>query len=361
MSPIPHTWPIVGLVALSLTVPALSRAETGTEGGVLPIIEAAAAQNDQPAATPAADHSTATAADGQSRSPAEPIATLRHKLNQVSVRLANHANQTNQRLAEHTQRIQKLQQQINRVQKRLKPPQNPSDRPTQAKSGNNGQPNTTHPTNESQSWPTETADTGADDTSAESADTTDQAKASATPHAAARDSCSSDQADRLAFDVFYQASTDTELADARAAVKADAIDDWFVLPELERLYVGRYGTCQLARRRQAHIHERTGLSLRIDAVKPAPDTGENADTAATQRHNAKTTTAGAPFHIVGVEQRSLQTYLGLATATPTQPGDITWLQPGQVYYGWHLEAVHRYAGTASFAVDGQTVTVALPE
>src|SRR5699024_5863983 len=105
--------------ALSLTVPALSRAETGNEGGVLPVIESAAAQNDQPAATPAADHSTATATDGQSRSPAEPIATLRNKLHQVSIRLDNQANQANQRLAEHTQRIQKLQQQMNRVQKRL--------------------------------------------------------------------------------------------------------------------------------------------------------------------------------------------------------------------------------------------------
>lgn len=167
----------------------------------------------------------------------------------------------------------------------------------------------------------------------------------------------------MAFDVFYQASTDAELANARHTVQANNVDDWFVLPELERLYVGRYGTCQLARRRQAHIHERTGLALRIDAVQPSPDASKNADITTTQRNNAKTmtATADAPFQIVGVEQRGLQTYLGLATATPTQPGDITWLQPGQVYDGWHLEAVHRYAGTASFAVGGQTVTVALPE
>src|SRR5699024_10379410 len=86
------------------------------------------------------------------------------------------------------------------------------------------------------------------------------------------DSCNNTLNDRFLFDVFYQASTDAELADARHAVQANNVDDWFVLPELERLYVGRYGTCQLARRRQAHVHERTGLSLRIDAVQHAPDT-----------------------------------------------------------------------------------------
>lgn len=336
MSPIPHTWPIVGLVALSLTLPAMSLAQTSNEREALPVIESIATPGGQPAAARPTDNKTTNAADGRSRSPAEQVANIRHKLSLISIRLNRQANQTDKRLAQQTQRITLLQQRMNRLHKQLQQLQQ------------------MHP---------DIADAADGDASADSADTKAQPKASDAEHTAAADSCPSDQADRLAFDVFYQASTDAELADARHAVQANNVDDWFVLPELERLYVGRYGTCQLARRRQAHVHERTGLALRIDAVQPAPDAGENADTAAAHHNNAAATTAeaDAPFHIVGVEQRGRQTYLGLATATPTQPGDITWLQPGQVYYGWYLEAVHTYAGTASFAVDGQIMTVALPE
>ncbi|MDA3922349.1 MAG: hypothetical protein PF501_16965 [Salinisphaera sp.] len=169
------------------------------------------------------------------------------------------------------------------------------------------------------------------------------------------------------FDVFFQQSQSTGLDQARAAVKKAALHDWFVTSS--RLYVGRYGTCPLAEHRQKTVHAKTGLPLRIAAVKPRRARHSHRHAADHTHHapaghapsQAKTPPVlSTPFEIVGVEQRGAHQYLGVAPEGAIHSGQITWLSPRQHFAGWQLTGIHEDRGTVIFAAGGQAVSVALP-
>lgn len=174
------------------------------------------------------------------------------------------------------------------------------------------------------------------------------------------------------FDVFFQAATGEALDAATDQVKSAGLSDWFALMSASRLYVGRYGTCPLASRRRDDVHQRTGLALNIQAVRPqhksaakqahnqsATDYGAS-DTASATIRTSRPAGVRAPFEIVGVEIRGTHHYLGVAPQGATGLSAVSWLSPGDAYGSWTLRAIRTDVGTATFRHDGATVAVALP-
>lgn len=342
MHTIPRTCAAASLAVLCLTLPAAGWSQDSQDIALpvnrLPAVEQQSA-------------SESTRIDGK---PAEEptlierVAELRQHVERLAIRLDKQTNRNDRRLAEEAQRITQLEQKVAHLHNRLQRPRAPADEQATAAA---------------QARTTNAAQTGSNNNSADTVDTagttgndTEASADSTESDDAAQPGCTSTLDNRFLFDVFFQASTDGELASAADTVQAIDLRDWFVLPDRHRLYVGRYGTCHLAERRQADIHARTGLALTIDAVE---DTDDNADAAA---HEADTVaTESAPFFIVGVEFRGTQAYLGMAHMSPRDLTDITWLQPGQVYDGWRLRAVRTHRGIATFAVHGRAVNVRLPQ
>lgn len=155
----------------------------------------------------------------------------------------------------------------------------------------------------------------------------------------------SDYPTNYSFDVYFQGQSRKELVSAIEKAKAAGLTDLFVAYDSHRLYVGRYGPCALAEKRRADVQARTGVPLKIAAIEPRT---LQADPTAVRELTV-------PFIIVGVELRGEQRYLGVASHTPDQPSDISWLLPGQSFGSWQLQKIQ--AHSATFLVDGQTVVV----
>lgn len=343
MHTIPRTCAAASLAVLCLTLPAAGWSQD-SQDIALPVNR-----------LPAAEQQSASGSTRTDGKPAEEptlierVAELRQHVERLARRLDKQTNRSDRRLAEQAQRITQLEQKVAHLHNRLQRPRAPADEQAtaaaQARTTNAAQAGRTGHS----AGTADTAETTDTEASADSAESDDAG-------AAGQSTCSSALDDRFLFDVFFQASTDGELASAADTVQAIDLRDWFILPNLRRLYVGRYGTCHLAERRQADIHARTGLALTIDAVE---DTDDNADAAA---HEADTVaTESAPFFIVGVEFRGTQAYLGVARTAPHDLADITWLQPGQAYDGWRLHAIRTQRGIATFAVHGRAVNVRLSQ
>lgn len=286
--------------------------------------------------------------------PNKKVAALRQQIEQLTRRFDTRAHRVEQRLTEQAERITQLEQQVAQLQARMQQATPPGGAGSEAAS-NAGQ---------EQASAAEPSPESTDDSSSQSADsgTADTGEQHRTDTASS--DCTSALADRFLFDVYFEASSEAELQAAKAKVRSINLKDWFALSDVKNLYVGRYGTCQQAQRRQADIHERTGLTLTIDAV--APDSGSGGDSSeglgpAETPSDTVVAASSAPFRIVGVERRGRQTYLGVSNGIPRNPGDITWLLAGDSLSGWQLQSIRAAAGTATFAVGGRQVTVALPE
>lgn len=320
------------LVVLGLVLPALS---AGRPAAVL--------AQDDPLPVNAINDTLVTAEHDAGPTQAEQAVLLRQELNQQAERF-------DQRLTGQARRIARLEQTLATLKTRL-------DRLQPSRQDNIS---------------SATATTGADKPAAAQS-TLDGATDDAQPAASARDNeaavqayCTAALDDRFLFDVFFQASSAEDLASATAKVQAMGLNDWFA--SSHRLYVGRYGTCHLAKRRRADVHERTGLALTIDAVEPNPQATHNendADVRAPMRQcdtaAATPSLRSAPFVIAGFELRGRQSYLGVASRTPHHLNDITWLQPGEAYGAWRLESIDSNSGSARFAVRGHSIAVKLPE
>lgn len=343
MQTIPRICVAASLAVLCLALPAAGWSQDSQDNIALPVKRLPVAEKQTATRTQQTDGHPAAG-----RTLAERVANLRQHVERLAILLDKQTNRSDRRLAEQAQRITQLEQKIVHLHNRLQRPRAPADEQATAAA----QARTTNAvqtgSNNNSADTVDTAGTTGNDTEA-SADSTESDDA-------AQPGCTSTLDNRFLFDVFFQADTYAELASAADTVQAIDLRDWFVLPDLHRLYVGRYGTCHLAERRQADIHARTGLALTIDAVE---DTDDNADAAA---HEADTVaTESAPFFIVGVEFRGTQAYLGMAHMSPRDLTDITWLQPGQAYEGWYLRAIHTHRGIATFAVHGRAVSVRLSQ
>lgn len=329
---------LAGLAALGLAAPAAVLAQDSTAPLPIDILNSALTDTEPDGAT----------------TWVEQVEALRQQMARQSERF-------DKRLNQQAQRIERLEQTIEQMKGRRLPPANGQEHraaadPAAATSARAAQQQA-NPDGDGNTNTDRSADTNSDPDKASD----EAAAADPQPTATiARKACTSALDDRFQFDVFFQGAGENAVAAAVDQVQAIDLMDWFVLADADRLYVGRYGTCDTAKRRRRTVHGDTGLALTIAAVEPNPGASagdSGGDAVGVQAPPVR----NPPFFIVGVELRGDQARVGVAGDAPQDLGDITWLAPGQTYGAWRLDAIHSSAGTTTFTVRGQRVTVVVPE
>ncbi|WP_111748822.1 hypothetical protein [Salinisphaera orenii] len=204
----------------------------------------------------------------------------------------------------------------------------------------------------------DSSDSDADD-SGDSGDTTDVADDSADDASLTTVHCARTDTARTAFNIVYPAKSRKAVESARQTATQAGITDLFKTDT--RLYLGRYNHCAPARKRRREIFQKTELVASLDRAHIHDHTGQTAQADVADPSNDTPAPHGdAPFHVLSMARHGSQQAIGVATGRPRSRDDISWLYPGQRYHHWQLKAIHKARGTATFAKDDHSVSVDLP-